>query len=126
MAAELIAGTVNKTTTIDGTANSRTLVAGRHVDVEPDRVSSLNTHPAPAAANTPSNAHTESANPGRSTPSPAISHTPTVRDSNHPATANPLTATTAFATARPGCTNNATPVASCDTARTTKMFANTR
>src|SRR4029078_13034773 len=100
-----------KTTTIDGTANSRTLVAGRHLDVEPHWVSALNPTPAHPPANTPRNAHTESANPGPSTPSPAISHTPTVRDSNHPATANPLTATTDFATAPPRCTHKRTPVA---------------
>ena len=125
MAAELIAGTVNKTTTIDGTANSRTLVAGRHVDVEPDRVSTLNTQPAPAAANTPSNAHTESAKPGRSTPSPAITHTPTVRDSNHPATANPLTATTAFGP-HDGLHQQRHTRGELQHRQTTKMFANTR
>ena len=42
-------------------------------------MSLLNTIAAPTAANAPNNAHTVSANPGRSTPSPAITHTPTVR-----------------------------------------------
>ena len=126
VAAALIAGTANNTTTSEGTTNSRPLVAGRHIDVTPDRVSALSAIQAPTAATTPNDAHTVSANPGRSTPRPAISHTPTVRVSNQPATANPLTATTALATARPGRTNNATPVASCDAATTTKMVANSR